>query len=490
MNSNPQPAIKTLEQYLREFQVINRIVTALASAKDTDDIYSIILSSLISHQGLLFTRSFLFTFDARFNTFTGYLALGPSSQEESAEYLSDLQKEEEALSALLRSHPVSPASEEVELWESCLSGLQVTGLWISAVQRLTPTNAMTIALKRLSFSGFSGRTEEKFLHDACSTDRPRVHEKSRETDKIPSGLARILDERFVTIPLRSKTRIHAVVIADRRFSDIPVTSADLHHLQWFANQASMALENASLYKDLENAYKDLKQMDILKSNFLSTVSHELRTPLTTIHGFSELLAEGRVGELTERQHNLISRVAKNSKHLINMINDIIEVAEIQAHGMGDIKVRPVDPLPILMTAISHVRERKDNKQVNIEPVIENSPPMILSEEHCLERILYHLLDNAVKFSEDEGLVTVRFEEEDGDLRIVVKDQGIGVDEAQLRRIYEDFYQADNKLNRPFEGLGLGLTITRLLLTATGGRIMVESVPNQGSAFTIVYPVSQ
>ena len=172
-----------------------------------------------------------------------------------------------------------------------------------------------------------------------------------------------------------------------------------------------------------------------------------------------------------------------------MVNDIIEVAEIQAHGVEDIIVQAVDPLPVLMSSINLVKQRKDEKNVSIEPEIEASIPKIISEEHCLERIFYHILDNAVKFSNENGIIRISFTEEAGEMRIAFQDEGIGMYPEQLKKIFDEFYQADSRLNRSFEGMGLGLTITRLLLTATGGKIFAESAPKEGSTFVVVFPIA-
>jgi signal transduction histidine kinase len=477
-------------RYMKEFQTTNRIITALASTTNIEDIYGIILSSLISPQGLNFTRSILFTYDRKFDTFSGSLALGPSNMEDASNFREELEKEEKALKDLLNNSQIQTESKQSELWENCLSGLKASGLWISTVQRYGLENPITDTVKKLSCSIQSKKPEDCFFYRICKDKTPCIIDQEDSSEKIPPGLAHILDRHFIAIPVTSKLRTYAVVLVDRKFSNIPVSTNDLNPLKWFTNQASMAVDNAILYNELERANEDLREMDVLKSNFLSTISHELRTPLTTVHGFVELILENKVGEISTRQRQLLSRVSRNSKHLINMVNDIIEVSEIQAHGMADIKVVPVDPLPLLLSAINHVKERKDNKKVDIEPIFNGNILKVLSEEHSLERIFYHILDNAVKFSHDDTKVTVVFKKSKSDLSIIISDTGIGMQPEQLQRIFDDFYQADNKLNRAFEGLGLGLTITRLLLTATGGKIFAESDPGIGSIFTIVYPIAK
>ena len=483
------PREKEIGRFLKEFQTFNRIITALSSASNLEDIYGIILSSLISAQGLNFSRSILFTFDAKFDTFNGSLSLGPSSREEAVIFNEEMEKEEVALQTIIMNHK-DDVTLQPDLEMSCLLGLQAASLWISTVQKFGLQNPITDAVRRISCSAHSKRREEHFLHEVSESNIPRIHNKTDSRIHLPAGLAKILDDVFITIPVRSKAQKYAVVLVDRKFSPLLITREDPYHLQWFANQASLAVENAVLYNNLQSAYNDLKEIDILKSNFLSTISHELRTPLTTIYGFLELLVDGKVGPIPERQRNLLLRAAKNSAHLINMVKDLIDVAELQTYGVTNIKIGPVDPLPLVLTAINRVRKRKDYKPVNINPVIEGDVPRILTEENSLERIIYHILDNAVKFSPNEGKVSIRFLEENEELHISIIDEGIGIQPEHLSRIFDSFYQADAKLSRAFDGMGLGLSITRLLLSATGGKIHAESTPGKGSTFTILYPIAK
>ena len=490
MKDSFDPLEMDIKAYLNEFHIINRIISALSSTTNLHDIYGIILSSLISPKGLNFTRSVLFEYDRHFDAFTGSLVMGPSTRKEATEFNEEMDKEEKALCEILEECSLEDMQSGEDLWASCMMDLRFASLWISSVQKFGEMNPVTESVRHISLSCNSKQEGEDFLHRACDAETPLYIDAENPPWPMPESLRTLMDKRFITIPIRSKNRKLAIVLVDRKFSSEPLSEADVHHLKWFSTQASLAVENAVLYKDLESAYKDLKQMDILKSNFLSTVSHELRTPLTTIHGFVDLLMEGKVGEITEKQKSLLKRASQNSRHLITMVNDILEVAEIQAHGVEDIKIQKVDPLHVMMSAISYVKQRKDKKDVNINPRVRGDIPRILSEEHSLERIYYHILDNAVKFSDNNARITIDFLRKNGELHTVISDEGIGIDEENLQRIFDDFFQVDSKLNRAFEGLGLGLTICRLLLSATGGKILAESTPGKGSTFTVVYPVSE
>ena len=370
---------ETLERYLSGFQTINRILTALSSSTNIEDLYGIIRSSLVSPHGLNFTRGVLFIYYPKFDTFSGSIALGPSTEAEAKEFREDLEAEERALNHIMDNQKNRFDLLQNGGWESCISGLRISGLWINMVQRFGAESALTKSIQRLTFSGRGKHREEKYFHDICSKDYPLLQNKSDRTVFLPSMIAKIIDDEFIAVPIRSKTQRFAVVLVDRKFSNKRLGQEDLRHLQWFSNQASLVLENAVLYNNLQAAYRDLKELDTLKSNFLSTVSHELRTPLTTIYGFSGLLVEGKIGEVTDKQYNLLQRVNRNAAHLINLVNDIIEVAEIQVHGISDVSINEIDPLPVIMTAISNVQARKDGKAVDIQPVIDDEIPHILAE---------------------------------------------------------------------------------------------------------------
>jgi len=475
---------------LKDIQKINRIITALSSTKDLEDIYSIILCALISPEGLNFSRSFLFTYNKKPDNFTGNMMLGPSSEEEALSFYSEMEKEEKALEEILQSHSIKYDLSQGEIWDFCLSGLKVSGLWISMVQKLGSEHPYTNAIRKLSFSPYGRRKGENFFHEVCKEEKPQLFNRKEKPDLFPPRMMGILDDRFIAIPICSKTSPYAVVLVDKRFSPKPISRENLCPLQWFLSQAKLAVENSILYHDLQVAYDELKEMDILKSNFLSTVSHELRTPLTMIHGFVELLLDNRVDEISGDQRQLLNRVARNTRHIINMINDIIDVAEIQTHGMADFMVEPTNPELVLSLAIDRVKERRGKKNVQFDILSNQDIPAILAEKKSLERILYQILDNAVKFSQEGGKITVCFKQVAGEFQFIINDEGIGIEKDKLQKIFEVFYQVDSKLSRSFEGLGLGLTITRLLLSATGGKILVQSSPGKGSTFTIIYPIAK
>jgi signal transduction histidine kinase len=185
---------------------------------------------------------------------------------------------------------------------------------------------------------------------------------------------------------------------------------------------------------------------------------------------------------------LLKRVSLHSQHLQSMVNDLLEIAEVEAGGMINVAIHPVDPLAALLKVQPKVEGRRLSKQVTIEPVIREKVPMVMADEHALERILFHLLDNAIKFIQGPGKIQVEFERDGPLLNITVADSGIGISQDNLKQIFNHFYQVDFRLERAYGGMGIGLTVVKLLLEATGGKIRVESTPGLGSRFTVSFPV--
>jgi signal transduction histidine kinase len=194
-----------------------------------------------------------------------------------------------------------------------------------------------------------------------------------------------------------------------------------------------------------------------------------------------------VGILSPGQKQILDRVLAHAERLVGVVNDLIEIVEIDTGSAVNLRVVPVDPLNVLMETLPKLEPRKASKSVTIEPVVTSPVPAILADEKGLGRIFYHLIDNAVKFSNENGKVRIKFSVEERELAIHIVDQGIGIAPDRLRMIFEAFYQVDAKLARVYEGMGIGLTLTKKLVDGTGGRILAQSEFGQGSTFTLIYP---
>ena len=266
------------------------------------------------------------------------------------------------------------------------------------------------------------------------------------------------------------------------------------------------LYNASVYKDDKGrvlgvfaAARDvterkrfeqsLQEANRMKSEFLAGMSHELRTPLNGIIGFTEFLIDEKPGPLIEKQKEYLNDVLASARHLLQLINDVLDLAKVEA---GKMQLYP-EWFPVskpLGEVIAVIRSMAQKKKVSVEFEIGEGLDMVLLDRHKFKQVLFNLLSNAVKFTDDGGQVHVLSRRVEPDrLEIQVRDTGIGIRPEDISRLFTEFDQLDSGTARRFEGTGLGLALTKKIVEFQGGHIDVRSVSGKGSTFTIVLPVS-
>ncbi|MEK6191896.1 MAG: HAMP domain-containing sensor histidine kinase [Chloroflexota bacterium] len=277
---------------------------------------------------------------------------------------------------------------------------------------------------------------------------------------------------------RMQTRLAAIASGD--FSGhVEVSNRDeLGALA--ANLNQMNDELGRLYNELEAASRH-------KSEFLANMSHELRTPLNAIIGFSQVLKQQMYGALNAKQADYVDDVLSSGQHLLNLINDILDLAKVEA---GRMELQPTTfALPgILENAMLMVRERAIRQGVGLSAAIDPSVGLLEADERKIKQILFNLLSNAVKFTPGGGQVTLAATVVEDQVEISVRDSGIGINAEDQVRIFEEFYQVGTA--QTHEGTGLGLALTRRLVELHHGRLSVESEPGVGSTFTVALPLRQ
>lgn len=260
-------------------------------------------------------------------------------------------------------------------------------------------------------------------------------------------------------------------------------------------------------RELENANKELERTNKLKSQFIATMSHELRTPLNSILGFSDLLLMGEVmgDPLTEKQKDFVGNIYNSGSHLLQLINNILDIAKIEA-GRMELHYDNFSVHAIIKEVESVIRPLSEKRRQTLTLQISEDIPIITADKIKLKQVLYNLLSNAVKFTPDSGSITVsaiqvKQSEAEGQgpesiyyglgtdfVEISVADTGIGIKKDDLERIFSEFEQVESTLSRRYEGTGLGLTLTKRLVELHGGEIKVESEIGKGSKFTIIIPL--
>jgi signal transduction histidine kinase len=237
--------------------------------------------------------------------------------------------------------------------------------------------------------------------------------------------------------------------------------------------------------ELEARNREVERANRLKSEFLASMSHELRTPLHTIIGFAELLEEGSEGPLNEKQRRFLEHIHRDSSHLLELINDILDLSKIESGQMA--LKREVYPLRrSIEEALDAVRPGAALKGITIEDRITDS--QVDADPLRVKEMLYNLLSNAVKFTRKGGKVWVEMRVQSGFAHVTVGDTGIGIAPEEQENIFDKFYQVGNTTTGVREGTGLGLSITKELVQMHGGWIEVQSRPGEGSQFTFTLPV--
>jgi PAS domain S-box-containing protein len=256
--------------------------------------------------------------------------------------------------------------------------------------------------------------------------------------------------------------------------------------QMRALQARYIEELTDANRQLERRNREAETANQLKSEFLASMSHELRTPLHTIIGFAELLSEGLAGPLDEKQLRFVNYILKDGRHLLDLINDILDLSKVEA-GRVELNREEFDWTEALRDVHATIQPQAIAKQVALES------PEVPARRICADRvrfkaILYNLLSNAVKFTPSGGRVSVHASAGDRELTISVRDTGIGIPAEHQTRIFDKFFQTGTTTKGVREGTGLGLAITKHLVEMHGGRIGVVSNPGEGSIFTFFIPV--
>jgi signal transduction histidine kinase len=239
--------------------------------------------------------------------------------------------------------------------------------------------------------------------------------------------------------------------------------------------------------ELQRVYRELEVASQHKSDFLATMSHELRTPLNAIIGFSEVLREQMFGELNERQLAYVGDVHEAGKHLLSLINDVLDLAKIEA-GRMDLELSQVALPDLLRSAVSMHSESASRGGIELTLQTEPETITIAADDRRVRQVVFNLLSNAVKFTPSGGRVDVSARLEDGQIEVAVADTGPGIAAEDLETIFEEFEQASD--GRQAEGTGLGLPLSRKLVELHGGSLRAESTPGHGSTFRFTLPVRQ
>jgi signal transduction histidine kinase len=335
------------------------------------------------------------------------------------------------------------------------------------------------------------RLGEGATGQAASTRAPvQILDTSEEQERAVSRVRPVLNRlgyrSLLTVPiLREQQIMGGLTVWRRQVGEFEPEVVKL--LQTFATQSALAIHNARLFREIQAKGRELEAANRHKSEFLANVSHELRTPLNAIIGFSEVLQERLFGELNAKQAEYTDDILSSGRHLLSLINDILDLSKIEA-GRMDLEVTTFYLPDAIENALLLVRERASRHGIKLDRVIDERLGDFTGDERKVKQILVNLLTNAVKFTPEGGQIKVEAGLGDSAVIVSVRDTGIGVAKDDQEAIFEEFRQASGNYAQKREGTGLGLTLTKRFVEMHGGRIWVESEPGKGSTFTFTLPL--
>jgi signal transduction histidine kinase len=289
-------------------------------------------------------------------------------------------------------------------------------------------------------------------------------------------------------PMMWEGRGIGVIFVGRDYAG-PFSDKEVALLKTFADQAVIAIQNARLFREIQEKSAQLEIANQHKSDFLANMSHELRTPLNAIIGFSEVLMEKMFGDVNAKQLDYLKDIHESGRHLLSLINDILDLSKIEA-GRMDLELSAFHLPTALSNAMTLVRERAQRHGIALGLEVDPRLGEVRADERKVKQILVNLLSNAVKFTPDGGRVEVRAKLDTSRLEIAVKDTGIGIAPQDQAVVFEEFKQVGRDYTRKAEGTGLGLALTKRFVELHGGEIRLESQPGKGSTFTFTLPIRQ
>jgi GAF domain-containing protein len=298
---------------------------------------------------------------------------------------------------------------------------------------------------------------------------------------------------LLVVPLIAKSRVIGTLSVDSTDRNA-FTTAHERLLTIVSAQAASAIENAQLFEaekqraeELRQAYDELRELDRLKSQFVQNISHELRTPLTFVKGYADLLAENAMGHLSQEQRRGVEIIAHKTEAIIDLVNAIITLQEIESVPIGK---EPTSLQQVVEMVVETARATASGSGVELEVKAPQETAWIMADEDRLVQVFDNLIGNAIKFSPDGGVVQIRIRDQGDSWQVEVEDQGIGIPEDQLEKIFERFYQVDGSTTRRFGGTGLGLAIAKEIVLNHDGTIWAESELGKGSTFFVKLPKAE
>jgi signal transduction histidine kinase len=329
-----------------------------------------------------------------------------------------------------------------------------------------------------SIGGWVVRSNRPLLIRDAKND-PRWHGGVDETTDFET-------RSILGVPLRVRNQVIGVLEVVNKRSKEGFTQDDIQIAETLAAHAAIAIENARLMDELQQAYRDLSEIDRIKGDFVSIASHELRTPLSLILGYAAFLKANVTGQASEQADIVLS----SAMRLRSLIDDMVNLRHIQANEV-QLERSMFSLRQLILDVVKEFNDLvKAKEQILTTKFVPNDLPLnIDADRQKAHLVLANLVSNAIKFSSEKGRIHINVELKGHEYWINVIDTGIGIPQPECNRIFDQFHQVEPSLTRKYEGMGLGLSIAKGMVEVHKGRIWVESVVGKGSNFTVVLPTA-
>jgi signal transduction histidine kinase len=326
--------------------------------------------------------------------------------------------------------------------------------------------------------------------EACDRAAQLVMENGRQlvlnsnqshSEQYQPLLKKLDYQAILATPLRSqKTDLGALVLVRK---EQEFTNVDRDFVAVLCSQASIAMENARLFTEIQEAYKELKMLDHMKSEFINIAAHELRTPLAILTGYATVLES----ELVDDHKDYLTHIMRNAMRLRSLIDDMLNLQHLES-GTATLSREELDLNEIVHDAIEDMGLIVTEKDLEMEILLPDDLPTIMADRQKVDLVVMNILHNAVKFTPEHGRVRIKARLEGEEVILSISDTGIGIPPDKLNRIFDRFYQVEPSLTREYGGIGLGLSIVKGVVELCGGTIHVESSEGEGSTFVITLPL--
>jgi signal transduction histidine kinase len=439
-----------------------------------DRILHLTLTAITIGEGLKFNRAILFLINEKNHLLEGTMAVGPDNAEEAGRIWSSLSQRKGSLSEMITQ--LDPQGHST--LNSIVHKIQIPLKQEQCILSRT-------ALEGRPFNIQSPQSEEDGLPSRCERGCHLGSEVGCYVGEHLSRNPRIY--AFATVPLMGKGKVIGVILVDNLFNQNPITEEDIHFLTMFANQAGLAIENAILYRNLEEVHQELKETQaslvhlekmVALGEMSTTIAHELKNPLTSIGGFARRLDRAIPNESQEKKYT--QTIMNEVSRLEKILNGLLNYTQVKSSDFKELDLRD-----ILEESLSMITEGACTGDIHLIKEYEKEIPKIMGDSHQIKQTFFHLINNACQAMEEKGTLFLRLlpfsKNGSSYVRVEVQDTGKGIDPKNLHNIFNPFYSTQES------SLGLGLPIVHKIITSHRGHIEVDNCPGKGVNFIVTLP---